>query len=330
VLLIAGWAGVRNAVHDAPGRFLLACTAGGCGFLLVVNPRLGMGRDWDLFALTAVGPMLLLVRAVAAQGSRIIRARSSLLILSLVLVAPFFSTNLSYGSSIEYFKWLLRLDAGRSRPGIVALRNYYRTTGNAAQADSLDRIMMERFPSVYLVPRAKALAVSGKYQEALALADSVFRIDPYAPEPYNLRGVIYLEMKAFDRAVADFRQAVAFAPYDHRLLVNLAIAYQGLGTYDPIMPILRRAQEISPKYPLLLECLAMMFTGMNRYDSVLVYAQALMQVDSLNDRAYLIAGGAAYALGDHALAKKYLTHYLALNPSGREASDAAAILKLLE
>ena len=101
VLLIAGWRGVRNAVHDAVGRFLLACLAGGFGFLLIVDPRLGMGRDWDLFALTAVGPTLLLVRAVAAQGGRVMRARSALLILSLVLVAPFLFTNLNYGSSIE-------------------------------------------------------------------------------------------------------------------------------------------------------------------------------------------------------------------------------------
>ena len=47
--------------------FLLFFSIGGLVFLFGIEPGLGMARDWDLFALSGVGPLLFLIRRMKPE-----------------------------------------------------------------------------------------------------------------------------------------------------------------------------------------------------------------------------------------------------------------------
>ncbi len=87
--------------------------------------------------------------------------------------------------------------------------------------------------------------VSGELDtEALALA-------------YNNRGVVYNEVGDYDRAIADYREALALVPGDPTALRNLRVAYTrrgvafaNFGEFDRALDDLGRAIELEPSHHL--------------------------------------------------------------------------------
>lgn len=87
--------------------------------------------------------------------------------------------------------------------------------------------------------------VSGElHAEALALA-------------YNNRGVVYNELGDYDRAIADYREALALAPGDPTALRNLRVAYTrrgvalaNFGEFERALDDLGRAIELEPSHHL--------------------------------------------------------------------------------
>jgi Flp pilus assembly protein TadD len=87
--------------------------------------------------------------------------------------------------------------------------------------------------------------VSGELDaEALALA-------------YNNRGVVYNELGDYDRAIADYREALALVPGDPTALRNLRVAYTrrgvaaaNFGEYERALEDLGRAIELEPSHHL--------------------------------------------------------------------------------
>ncbi len=74
---------------------------------------------------------------------------------------------------------------------------------------------------------------------------------------YNNRGVAYNELGDFDRAIADYREALDLKPGDRTTLRNLRIAYvrravaaANLGRYEEALADLDTAVELAPDHPL--------------------------------------------------------------------------------
>ena len=321
VLVIRRW---RTGISDIEGSFLSLFALGGILLLFMIEPKLGMGRDWDLFALIGLAGGLLLARTAAAF-SYLKHLFPVLAILSAVLAFPYLVTNLQYQPSIDYYEWLLRLDQPRSRPGLVILRDFYEKAGDTLRLDSLSAKIAEHFPLATLVPRAYALATEGHLVEAMQLADSIYRLDPYSHETLNLRGTIYSMMGDYERAIPDFEQAVRFQPYQAKAMANLAQAYQRVGRNKDVLRVLRRAQKYSPDLPLVLEGLGSVFYLQQQYDSAFVYGQRLINVSPAQPRGYLVAGFSAYHLGNHNTARAYLTRFLEMaavdDPESQQARN---------
>jgi tetratricopeptide (TPR) repeat protein len=330
ILIILGWRRWRTTLQDPINRFLLSFTSGGLVFLVIIDPTLGLGRDWDLFAIACLGPLLLLMRWGFAAGGKAIRSAPALVGLSLILVMPFFAANLQYQPHIDYVKWQLNLDKSRSKTGLVLLRGYYQDIGDASRADSLSQALNLNFPQVRLADEAKDLLLMNHNQEAFTLADEVCRAEPFSYEGYMLRGVASLQSGNLARAIIDLEQAVAFARWNSYAFLSLAQAYQAAGRNDKALAALRRVQELNPTLPSMYEGFVMTYNAMDRYDSSYSYARRLMISDPGNLSAYLFAGSAAFRLGDRINAKIYLTRYLEMNPPEAGRQTAMEILKQLQ
>lgn len=102
----------------------------------------------------------------------------------------------------------------------------------------------ERRPEAALEAYTRAI-VSGELDaEALALA-------------YNNRGVVYNELGDYDRAIADYREALALVPGDPTALRNLRVAYTrrgvaaaNFGEFERALEDLGRAIELEPSHHL--------------------------------------------------------------------------------
>jgi tetratricopeptide (TPR) repeat protein len=329
LLIILGWKGRRSLVDNPVGAFLLTFACGVLLLLLILDPRLGMGRDWDLFALSGLGVALVVMWCIASSAAVGRRLLPTLAVLAAVLVSPYFATNLSAKPSIEYMKWLLNLDADKNTSGMIMLRDYYRNTGDKQAADSLEAIIRPEREIVRLTDAAMKYAKAGRYQDAMAVVDSAFRMDPYSRESYNLRGAVYLEMGRDADAIRDFKTSLEMEPYDFRVLVNIARGYYRIGQRDSTMIYLHRAEKLNPNSPLVLQGLAMGFLAKQRYDSAYAYGRRLMAEDSTEANGWLAVGMYYYSSGIRDSARTYLERYATLVGPGPDRQRALRLLESL-
>lgn len=327
ILILLSWKNIRMRLIDPINRFLLAFSLGGFVFISIIDPRLGMGRDWDLFALIGLGPVLLMARNIDLAQERKGSTCFALAFLSLLLTVPFLTTNLSRQPSIRYLQSLLRLDLPRSQPGMVALYGYYHNAGNQAKADSLEKEMTRDFPARVLAIRADSLVKSGRLAEARQIAESLYAANPYALDVVSLLGEIDFQSGKFEEAARYSEKVAQVRQYDPLIWLNLSWSYQNLGRFEDRLRALRKAQELSPRMPQVITELINMFATPPQYDSTYKYARQLIEVSPNNGEAYYIAGISAYQINKRADAKRYLYQYLSMTPSEPSKSTAEEILK---
>ena len=312
VLIAAAWMGWKSLLASKIDYFFGLLTIGGIAFLFIIDPKLGMGRDWDLFALAFLAPTIwMLARAV----DRIPESWYGMISVSaLILVLPFTITQLKTQPALDNYTYLLGLDISRARTGLILLMDYYRDNNRAASADSLDLVLKRSFPEYTLVPMAYSYMEAGNVREASRIADSLSKINPYSNEVLNLRGNLYLSTGQYDKAISDFKIAAALGRYDAKMLAALASAYNFERNFAKALDILRDAQKRNPDSFDVNETFATSYFGMGGYDSALAYSQKCIQLDANAANAYMMAGFCAYRMRRNDLARQYLETFLDKDP----------------
>ncbi len=316
----------RGVLKDSKGLFLLLFSLGGFLFLAGVDPKLGMARDWDLFALTALGPLALLSYLAVSTRPDSRTPWLGLIVMACILTIPFVAANAGNKTSLDYFGWMMQCDRDHSKSGLVQLMKFYTHRGQTALAENLNRIMLQRFPETAMLQQAHGLLAAGKLDESMAQLERFAQRDPYSAEIWYLRGLIHLQQNKYDQAIADMKQVVELSPYDYVAYLNLANAY--MMTKQPIlmMECLNKARKLGPDQPDVLEAVAMVWLNQGRYDSAQVYGEKLIRADSTIPAGYLAAGGAAYNKGDNDLARQYLSRFVRISPPTEERQRAADLL----
>jgi tetratricopeptide (TPR) repeat protein len=312
---------------DKPDRidhFFLAFAVGGMAFLTLIEPRLGMGRDWDLFALSILGLWLYLVHRNANFSVQ--HYFPQLATAGIIVMLPFFAANLAYQPSLDRYKALLSLDTPRSRTGITLLRNMLKQAGDTATADSLEQALKSSFPAYAGVPRAYQLIEENRLDAALILADSLLGLDPFSQELYILRSTIYIHQRRTQLAVRDAEEAYRLGKDDYRVLYSLSAAYQAVGRYDDMRRVSREARSLSHDSMIIMESYATEYISLRRYDSAGWYGKQMIRLDSTNATGYMLVGYGAYMAGDTAAARHYLHRSLELNPKASVKTTATALL----
>ncbi|MEE9442299.1 MAG: hypothetical protein V3V99_06485 [candidate division Zixibacteria bacterium] len=326
VLLILSFGRWRKLFTDRLNQFLILLSLGGFAFLFIIEPRLGMGRDWDLFALAGLAPLLLVAKIAIERHSILSRFFPVIIIASLTMIMPYLAVNMNYDSAVENYKFLLSLDRERGRTGVTNLIKMYDEKGDKAVVDSLKVILRDHYPAATLAPTAYELIDQRRYDEALIISDSLFKLDPYSIENFLLRASILIKQEHYARAIQDLETAADLGRYDSRPLIRLAQAYNQLGQFEKMMMVLRKAQQCDAKSFKVAEGLSSGFYSMGRYDSALVYAQKMIEVEVNNPAGYIAAGLCAQRSGNLTLAESYLTNFLRLDPANPLANRAKEIL----
>jgi hypothetical protein len=315
----------RPFTCDIIDCFLLLFSIGGFALLFLIDPGLGMGRDWDLFALSGLGPLLFMIRKIPI--SCIINIAPSLAFAAPILIMPILIVNLTWQPSIDRAKMLLSLDILRSRSGIKLLSLAYAKSRNYDVVDSLETVLRANFPSYAGVPRAYHLLGEKKFEAARNLADSLILMEPYSAELFMLRSMIYLQQDSISQAVHDAETGYQLGKNNAQILINLSTMYQAAGKIDGLKELQRDVSVTDSKSIFIQQGRSLGFIASRSYDSALVYAARIIRTDSNYPEAYVAAGYAAFMLGDTTAARSYLKRCLELNPEEPTYSNAVSIMK---
>jgi tetratricopeptide (TPR) repeat protein len=230
--VLAAWAAVclsamlffrqgRRDCRHSPEAFLVSGGLLLAGFGLVVNPGLGMARDWDLFAVVGLPWLFLALHHVIRSDMAAIeyrRATLALISVALVVTVPWVLVNADEGRSVARFGHLLEryADLPATAYGHEILGTHYRD----------QRMLREEI---------------AEFRRAAELSPANYR---YAT---NL-GIAYQLAGEYDLALVQFERAAEIAPDRFENQANLAKAYGLAGEKELAAEALNAALSIEPGF----------------------------------------------------------------------------------
>ncbi len=159
--------------------------------LALVDPQLGMARDWDLFSLPLLAFHLALF--VGVNWSRVdVAAKSAVLVLALSATSLWILMNHSEAQTLRRCENVVSLEGKRGRYGFAMLGDYYFVHERYTDAERMFSLSLQKqqHHDSYL-GLAQAQAELGKEAEAVENLRRALDLDPTNPRALMLLGRYY-------------------------------------------------------------------------------------------------------------------------------------------
>jgi tetratricopeptide (TPR) repeat protein len=206
-------------------------------FNFFVNPRLGMARDWDLFAASGLAlSIFVLVMLTQFVENQEFLKRIGLILAGTAVVSgiPWFSINSNEDKSVERFENLLVLDRARSGYGYENLSIYFRN--------------------------------KGMLDETIDAVKNAIDVEPENPRYYVMLGNAYMEKRLPNQAIAEYQKALQINPDRVKAQINIGIALAIQGRFEEAIPVYENVLERFPQIPEAHNNLADAYYQTGRYD----------------------------------------------------------------
>ena len=239
-------------ITDQVSKFFICVVLSSFLFAILVDPKLGYARDWDLFAATGIGCMVLgvylLAKRLKVEGFKNLNYAFSILIFSgLVCVSPWVLVNSSVEKSIQRFEDLLTLDKKRSAYGYEILARYYQRRKMYSLAIKQYELatQIQRHPR-YLHQKATLHWMLRQNSQALKAITQALEIDSSRAEAYNTKGLVLQSMKSYEEAEEAYKKALKLNPNLYLVYYNVGILYSRMGKYQEAQKHLEIFLKLSP------------------------------------------------------------------------------------
>jgi tetratricopeptide (TPR) repeat protein len=305
--------------------FLLCGSVSSLLFLLLIDPSLGMPRDWDLMSLTLLMPFLLLMRIFLRRSPNL---PSGLAItfgaLCLALLVPFLGSVLYAPAAEARMLDILRYNKGRNNTGWSVLASYYIKSGQTSRADDILSEMRLYFPDEATLAEAHVHLSKREYKEALPLAESLFNKDPYRSDYVQVYGTSLWRTGNLPGAIKVYRDAIALRPWFVQLKNDLGQVLIQAQQYDSAIAILNEGRDQDPTLYVITESIALAYVSQRKWDSAMAQASLLLASPTDQAGGHLVAMVIAIRRGDLTTARTHFHSYLEL---GSTRSDYENIKK---
>ena len=263
----------KRRSQSTPARmFLLVLILSTLGAVALFDPKLGMPRDWDLFAFCGI-PLALLAFIWFTENRNISGARVGIIALAIVIgIFSLFSRAYSVVDpdlSVKRVKSNINLDPLRNRGTLNVLVDYYRNLGDTAAADAEFASWETQFPEWAINRYGQRLVDRREYVKSLAYFREAISINPSFSVAYANIGSAYIYLKQYDSAIAYFAIADGMNYGSAPQLSNFGAAYYYMGEYDKATEILQRAIELDPKAVAARMTMAMIYRKTDYADEYL-------------------------------------------------------------
>nr|MBN2278451.1 hypothetical protein [candidate division Zixibacteria bacterium] len=303
-------------------------------FLLTIDPKLGMIRDWDLFSLSSFGLSLFFIIMIATDETKgVCRLYPSMLILLLCSTTAYLMVNLNRDRSIDYFNYSIDLDVNRSFSSLVILHDYYKNLGDGENRVAVNNRIKNEFPEKPMTHAALDLLEQHKIHEA----EQIIRMitpDRYSPQYHNLMSMYYMALGNYPQALEESDKVMQLSLYNYVYHRNRAWIYTVMNRDDLALESLREAYKLNNSNPRTIEGLAANFLKSNQFDSARFYCEALITRDSTNIGGYFILARMSVQLNQPVSARNYLKLYLRYGSSDTlnvmRANELMKIIDIIE
>ncbi len=243
--------GVKRAFQSTGARFLLLAAVGSLGGAFVLDPKLGLPRDWDLFSipgvpLAALGGVVIV--SLAYEERRKVVAVALIVSLTIFGLIPRVYTAASPEAATMQVYDYIALDPLRSRSILFILEDQYEKAGDTLNLKAAAALRASIFPEERLDWQALQLVAADRIDEAKALADQVLSVNARYSDMWLIEGRYLMDHKRYDTALTLYRIADGLNPYSAAVLNELGRCYTYMGNYADAEKTLLRVAEIDTNY----------------------------------------------------------------------------------
>jgi len=309
LMIVLNRVNIKNISNSVISKYLFIVSLCCLLFLLIIDPKLGMPRDWDLFALTIFPISLFIIVNFSSQiGPVLKRLLISISLLSIISILPFLITNLSKAESTNYLKYIIDLDRAKSLSSFAVLHSYYKDIGDTCAVDSLNNIQKQMYADKYQCDLAMIAINNGDIKTA---ADFISEIKPnkFNPRYQRVLSKYYFQLNKYDKALDHIDNAIQLRRYAARYYADRALIFMAVNKYDKALADLKQGHSLNPFNLTIIEGLAYIYNETEDFDLSIYYSQKLLEKDSLVPVAYYWIARGYLKKGEKIKAQPYANRY---------------------
>ncbi|KAA3630994.1 MAG: hypothetical protein DWP97_14090 [Calditrichaeota bacterium] len=207
------------------------------GLAFIFDPKLGMPRDWDLFAFWGIPLSFFLYYFVIKQFKQkaVVHVLLSVILGFSILIPRAYSFTQD-DTAITHFRNYLYLDKVKNRNSWILLENYYKEKDDSLKTDEVHTEWKSNFPEEVMMKQANDLLFNQRNPNAaMRLLYDILEVNPTYPDAYAFLGFYYLQTQQYDSAITLLRLSDALSPNRANNIDNLGRAYHSKKDYSNAM-----------------------------------------------------------------------------------------------
>lgn len=216
-------------------RYLLLLTLSVWGAVFVLDPKLGMPRDWDLFSFVGV-PLAVLAYYFLLNNRRAVKPYLTLSLLcvisGLLTLIPRAVSQTQQDIAIAHFRSYMALDRMKSLNARRVLVDYYSARGERAKANEEISRWQKEHPERFLFGAARDHRTSGRVEEAVKVMRQMLKMNPLYAIGWADLGEYYSRLGMLDSALLCVQIADGLNPHSSPTLANLGLVYMQRNDLD--------------------------------------------------------------------------------------------------
>ncbi|MEW5993717.1 MAG: hypothetical protein AB1744_04890, partial [Candidatus Zixiibacteriota bacterium] len=224
---------LRPALRQRGFRFMAVLVASVLGAVFVLDPKLGMPRDWDLFAFAGVPLAVLAFYLILGHCREFIGTFSAVLMIALGLLSlgPRVAAQVAPGVAEARFWDYMFLDRIKNKNARIILESYYKGLGREEEMKTQLEEWKQSFPEQAMLTEAIKDMQSGAFFQAKEKVEEVIAANPMYWNAWSVLGTCHYNLHDLDSALICLRVADGLNPYSTRIYNNLANVYFGKRDY---------------------------------------------------------------------------------------------------
>ena len=272
----------RKSFSGAEKLHNFAWLAGGFSFvlLLVIDPKLGYVRDWDLFSTAAasVGMAILLLSLSQINDFRLPNQMKVMIgALAIIFLSVWIFTNASRDRQLDRAEDLLSLsDKGRGYSTELLAYYYENRVGDARKSLELLRGITGSAKNARVFNKiANSEFDLGLYEDAMKSIDSGLRLDSNYAALHLTAGMTLAKMGKPDSGLPHLLKTAELEPARYEVFLALGDTYFRLDSKERAISAFREAIRINPQGAVTVPYFEIgnIFRLLGKYDSAYVYVR---------------------------------------------------------
>lgn len=267
--------------------FLWAVLAGSLFFLIFVDPKLGMPRDWDLFATPAASLAFVVIAFVVirCQLGRLEQFRLGYF--ALLFFSLWIAVNASEARQLERAESILELSPKGQDYGTELLAFHYRNKlNNNPKALALFQSIKGKGRNARVLGTIAQMQLEmGLVNQALATAREGLPLDS-SGALHAVTGTILMRLDSVSSALPHLLKAVELSPQTARSFYLLGQAYYRLENDSAAISAFKSSLALDPSaYPAMFS-VGQAYLRLGQLDSAFVYIEAGLKLNPQDQQAW--------------------------------------------